>query len=103
MSDLARILSAIRPGAGWTLEGDTLAGLTWLDPEQPCPTPEEIDAARPAVLAALALAEVQAQRAAAYREEADPLYFQEQAGEVPAGTWAAKRDEIRDRLPLPGA
>lgn len=36
-------------------------------------------------------------REMAYRAESDPLYFKEAAGEVPAGTWAAKRAEIRDR------
>jgi hypothetical protein len=38
-------------------------------------------------------------RRAAYAAEADPLYFQEQAGEVPEGTWLAKREEIRARYP----
>lgn len=39
-------------------------------------------------------------RAAAYREESDPLFFQEQRGEVPAGTWLAKVNEIKARWPL---
>lgn len=38
-------------------------------------------------------------RAAAYKTEADPLFFQEQRGEVPAGTWAAKIAEIKSRYP----
>ena len=38
-------------------------------------------------------------RAAAFAQEADALFFQEQRGEVPAGTWAAKVDEIRARFP----
>ena len=38
-------------------------------------------------------------RRMAFVAEADPLFFQEQAGEVPEGTWLAKRQEIRDRFP----
>lgn len=36
-------------------------------------------------------------RAEAYREESDPLFFQEQRGEVPPGTWLAKVQEIKAR------
>ena len=35
----------------------------------------------------------------AYQEETDALFFEEQAGEVAAGTWAAKRAEIKARFP----
>jgi len=42
MIDLA-ILS-LRPGAEWTLNGDTYEGLNWLDETQTKPTAEEIDA-----------------------------------------------------------
>ena len=43
--------------------------------------------------------EVDAQRRIAYRQESDPLFFKEQAGEIDAGTWQAKRDEIKKRYP----
>ena len=42
MIDLA-ILS-LRPGAEWTLNGDTYEGLQWLDATQTKPTLEEINA-----------------------------------------------------------
>ena len=48
---------------------------------------------------ARAAAEVQRNRRAAYQNEADPLFFEEQAGEVTAGTWVAKRAEIKARFP----
>lgn len=38
-------------------------------------------------------------RKAAFTVEADPLFFQEQRGEVPAGTWIAKVEEIKKRFP----
>lgn len=50
---------------------------------------------------ARAAAEVQRNRRAAYQNEADPLFFEEQAGEVTAGTWVAKRAEIKNRFPKP--
>lgn len=37
-------LLSLRPGAEWTLNGDTYAGLVWLDQKQSKPTQEEIDA-----------------------------------------------------------
>ena len=42
---------------------------------------------------------VQRNRRAAYEAEADTLFFEEQANEVAAGTWAAKRAEIKARFP----
>jgi len=49
--------------------------------------------------AARAAEEVQNNRRAAYQEEADSIFFEEQAGEVDSGTWAAKRAEIKTRYP----
>ena len=40
-------------------------------------------------------------RSEAYVLESDPLFIQEQAGEVEAGTWAEKRAEIKIRFPKP--
>ncbi len=42
---------------------------------------------------------IQGKRRAAYREEADHLYLEEERGEVPVGTWAAKVAEIKARYP----
>ena len=50
---------------------------------------------------ARAVAEVQADRRAAYQAEADPLFFEEHRGEVPEGTHAAKVSEIKARFPKP--
>ena len=68
-------------------------------------TPEE-EAARDAEeqawadgTAARAAERVQVSRRAAYEAETDTLFFEEQAGEVAAGTWAAKRAEIKSRFP----
>lgn len=46
-------------------------------------------------------AEQEANRHTAYTAEADPLFFQWQAGEGTEVDWLAKRQEIRDRYPYP--
>lgn len=38
-----RAILSLRPGAEWTLNGDTYEGLEWLDQIQTKPTIEEID------------------------------------------------------------
>jgi len=70
----------------------------WFTPEEEI----ERDAQEKALAdgaAARAVEKVQRNRRKAYLEEADSLYFEEQAGEVAAGTWAAKRSEIKERFP----
>ena len=41
-------------------------------------------------------------RAAAYRLEADPLFFKAQRGEATTDEWSAKVAEIKARFPYPG-
>ena len=41
-------------------------------------------------------------RAAAYRNEADPLFFKAQRGEATTDEWTAKVAEIKARFPYPG-
>jgi hypothetical protein len=55
--------------------------------------------AEAAAEAARAAEEVQSNRRQAYQAESDVLFFEEQAGEAAAGTWAAKRAEIKMRFP----
>lgn len=45
--------------------------------------------------------QLSALRRQAYTMEADPIYFKEQRGEVPVGTWLALIDEIKLRYPEP--
>jgi hypothetical protein len=46
-------------------------------------------------------AEANAARAAAYRDEADPLFFKWQRGETTEQEWLDKAAEIRVRYPYP--
>lgn len=55
--------------------------------DQPAPTAEQL------------LKQVQMARAAAYADEADPLFFKAQRGECTLDDWKAKVAEIRARIP----
>ena len=46
--------------------------------------------------------EQESNRAAAYKEEADPLFFKAQRGEATTDEWTAKVAEIKARFPYPG-
>jgi hypothetical protein len=61
-----------------------------------------VDAAAIEVAAEQALASAEANRAAAYRNEADPLFFKAQRGEATTDEWTAKVAEIKARFPYPG-
>jgi hypothetical protein len=57
---------------------------------------EEIDAIREQQLN-----EIRSQRADAYRNEADPLFFKWQAGEATQEEWVQARQDVRNRYPYP--
>jgi len=102
MTDYTAVLVKNYPGSEWVLDGESYEGLTWLS-DSPKPSQVELDAAWPAVKAARDLALVQAQRAARYRVETDPLFFKAQRGEddVTPEDWQAAVDAIRADLPYP--
>jgi len=92
MTDYAAVLTAIRPGARWSLDGDDYAGLTWLD-DSPKPTKKTLDDAWP---------QVQVERAwKAIRDERDQLlnasdWTQLPDAPVDSSAWATYRQELRD-------
>lgn len=63
----------------------------WVFEDIPQPTPEIVAPAAAPTYSLL--------RSQAYRDESDPLFFQEQRGEVPPGTWLEKVAEIKARWP----
>lgn len=99
--DIPAVLTHLRPGAAWSLNGDAYEGLDWLDDSEK-PTFDEIAAAWPDVQTARANEAAEAKRAAAYTAEADPLFFYWQAGEGSEQAWLEKRAEIRARFPYVG-
>ena len=98
MIDIPAVLSAIRPGAVWALNGDEYDGLDWQD-DSPKPTFDEIVAAWPSVQTARANESARRARLVAFRDEADPLFFGWQRGENTEQVWLDKCAEIRARFP----
>jgi len=102
--DYAAVLTSIRPGSRWRLNGDSYDNLEWLD-DSPKPTRKTLDDAWPQVEHDLSVAAVQQQRQDRYRAEADPLYFEAARGEdgVTMADWEAKVAQIKADLPYPEA
>lgn len=96
--DIAAVLSHIRPGEQWSLIGEDYTGLIWLD-DSPKPSLAEIENAAPAAAAAAANERSRQSRLAAFRDEADPLFFGWQRGENTEQAWLDKCEEIRQRFP----
>ena len=98
--DISLILSDKYPNTQWVLDGEDYEGLTWLD-DSPKPTKKALEALWPEVQPARAIAAVEAVRAVAYREIADPVFFRFQAGEATEAEWKAARQAVRDAHPYP--
>jgi hypothetical protein len=98
MNWTVKAIQSLRPDAEFVLRGDELE---WLDQNQTEPAAEEIAAEAARLEAAEPFRFAQQQRSAAYQQEADPLFFKYQAGEVDKADWIAKREEIRQRFPYP--
>lgn len=99
--DISAVLSDKFPGAIWTLNGDNYEGLEWLDATSQKPSEAELLAVWPEVQHARAVKAVEAARAVAYREIADPLFFQFQRGEVTEAEWLAAVQAVKDAHPYP--
>jgi hypothetical protein len=95
----SKALESLRPGAAWVVRGDEVE---WLDTEQTEPTEAEIAAEVTRLTAEQPRKEAEANRAAAYAAEADPLFFKAQRGEATTDEWTAKVAEIKARFPYPG-
>ena len=98
MIDIPAVLGVIRPHAQWSLNGEDYEGLVWND-ASPQPTLAEIEAAWPAAQATQANDNARTSRLAAFRDEADPLFFGWQRGENTEQEWLDKCEEIRQRFP----
>jgi hypothetical protein len=102
MTDYAAVLTAIRPGAIWSLDGDDYAGLTWLD-DSPVPTKAECDASWAQVQYDRDHAAVEAARRARYQAETDGMFFAAQRDGGDLTEWTAAVDAIKADLPYPTA
>jgi hypothetical protein len=102
MTDYSAVLTALRPGAAWVLDGDDYSGLTWLD-DSSKPTQAELDAAWPAVAHQRDVERVREARRARYVAETDPMFMKAQRGEdgITLEDWVEAVELIQSELPYP--
>jgi hypothetical protein len=100
--DYALVLSRRFVGSEWSLNGDNYEGLTWLS-EGSAPTEKQLEALWPEVQLEVQTEQVELARAAAYRETADPLFFQFQRGEVTEQVWLDAVQAVKTAHPYPEA
>ena len=98
--DIARAILSLRPGAIWSLSGNTYEGLVWSNEnELPPPTEEELQAEGERLQQEYESKQYQRDRAVAYPpilEQLDILYHQGYDG------WKATIDEVKNKYPKPG-
>jgi hypothetical protein len=103
--DITKALSTLRPGAEWSLNGDTYEGLQWLDPPvweggQKKPTKEEVEAEVARLQAEYNAKEYQRQRAPEYPSIGDQLDAIWKGGDA-YDAMLAKVMAIKDKYPKP--
>jgi chlorite dismutase len=102
MTDYAAVLSAIRPGAEWSLNANDFATLAWYS-DSPKPTKKTLDDAWPQVDYDNQYAAVESARRARYQAETDGLFFAAQRDGEQLDAWKAAVDQIKADLPYPTA
>ena len=98
--DITKALQSLRPGAEWSLNGDTYEGLQWYDDnELPPPTEEEVQVEIERLQQEYNNNQYQRDRASEYpsiQDQLDVLYHQGYDG------WKAMIDEVKNKYPKPG-
>ena len=98
--NITEALLSLRPGAQWSLSGDTYEGLNWFDEnELSPPTEEEVQAEVKRLQAEYEYNQYQRDRASEYpsiQDQLDALYHQGYDG------WKASIDEVKNKYPKPG-
>jgi hypothetical protein len=100
--DIALILTRKFPGTLWSCVNEDYAQLDWQD-ESPKPTKKQLEALWPEVQLEVQTEQVEQARAVAYRETADPLFFQYQRGEVTEQVWLDAVAAVKTAHPYPEA
>ena len=98
--DITNALVTLRPGAEWSIVGDTYEGLWWSDNNDlPPPTEEEINQEIERLQQEYERNQYQRDRAKEYpsiEDQLDALYHQGYDG------WKAMVDEVKNKYPKPG-
>lgn len=102
---IAEALMRLRPGAAWSLDGESYSGLRWLDPNTTAPTEQEVSAEIEVIRAELAATAYQRQRRPEYpgwEVLADALYWQSKGDDSKMVAYVAACDAVKDRYPKTG-
>ena len=100
MTFIVEALESLRPGARWSLDGDTYEGLEWLDEIQSKPTEEEVEIEALRFQDEYEVKEYQRQRVFEYPAIGDQLDALFHAGVFPP-EMAAKIQAVKDKYPKP--
>ena len=102
--DITKALVNLRPGAEWSLNGDTYDGLVWLDKTQTKPTEEEINQELLKVQIESENKKYQRLRAKEYpdlKELADALYWNSKGDSTKLDEYYSKCEEVKNKYPKP--
>ena len=98
--DITYALQSLRPGAQWSLNGDTYSGLIWLDETQSKPTEEEVTQEIERLQEEYGAKEYQRQRAPEYPPITDQLDAIWKGGDA-YDVMLAKVMAVKDKYPKP--
>ena len=97
--DTTKAILSLRPGAIWSLDGDTYDGLNWFDDNDlPPPTEEEVQAEIERLQAEYEYNQYQRDRASEYpsiQDQLDTLYHQGYDG------WKESINKVKEEYPKP--
>ena len=96
MYDISAALTELRPGAEWTLRGETYAGLEWNDSKQTKPTESEVNAKCAELKTAYDNKKYQRDREPEYPSVVDQLDLIYHSG---IDAWKTKIKETKDKYP----
>jgi hypothetical protein len=98
--DIPAALSSLRPTSAWSHTGDSYSGINWLDPDNACPSQEEVEAEIARLQAEYDAQFYRQQRASEYPAIGDQLDALFHAGVFPE-EMAAQIQAVKDRYPKP--
>lgn len=96
-----KALKNLRPGAEWSVSGDSYGGIEWLDKTQSKPSKSEIDAEMSRLVAEYANTEYQRLRSKEYPSIQDQLDMQYHDAVNGTTTWQDAINAVKAKYPKP--
>lgn len=102
--DITHALQALKPGAQWSLVGDTYEGLEWLDKTQEKPSKSQVEAKIKELQKEWEDTQYQRDRAPQYpslADFADAYYWAQKGDNTKMNAYIAQCDEVKNQYPKP--